>query len=146
MIENFERQDENAKRLKFIYGLITEKCREVLDLWARSYTMEEIRDRLGYKNTQIVMNKKNTCLKRISQQLKKLNELSFTPVVRLSSLLEFYFIENTIQGKIFVDIYNFNHFYFTDSSHCCLLSQLFCQESTVDLAVSSDINTLVGFN
>lgn len=71
LIENFEKQNENAERLKLIYALITEKCRNVLELWARGYKMEEIRIRLGYKNTQIVMNKKNTCLKSISKQIQE---------------------------------------------------------------------------
>ncbi len=71
LIEKFEKQNENAERLKLIYALITEKCRSVLELWARGYKMEEIRIRLGYKNTQIVMNKKNTCLKNINKQLQE---------------------------------------------------------------------------
>ncbi len=71
LVENFERLNANKERLKLIYSLVTEKCIKVLDLWARGYNMEEIRVQLGYKNTQIVMNKKNSCLKRIHKQLEE---------------------------------------------------------------------------
>ncbi|MBL4707319.1 MAG: hypothetical protein JKY48_02620 [Flavobacteriales bacterium] len=72
LIEKFEMQNENSKTLNFIYSLITDICRDVLNLWARGYSMVEISNRMGYKNSQIAMNKKNTCLKGIIEQIKRI--------------------------------------------------------------------------
>ncbi len=55
--------------LEFLMQNLKEKCKEVLNLWALSYSMTEIAEQLGYTNTQVVMNKKNLCLKELRQQL-----------------------------------------------------------------------------
>jgi len=69
-VDQYENLQENKMKLMQIYELITDKCKLVLDLWSRGFSMEEIRVNLGYRNKQIVMNKKNTCLKRIIDVLR----------------------------------------------------------------------------
>lgn len=67
--------EENEITAELSHGLdilmtnLKDKCKEVLQLWSLSYNMEEIKDKLGYKNTQVVMNKKNLCLKELRKQL-----------------------------------------------------------------------------
>jgi len=72
-IERFEKLNENKTRLEHVYSLITGKCKEVLTAWSSGYTMREIAAKLGYKNPQIAMNKKNTCLKTAIQRLHNEN-------------------------------------------------------------------------
>jgi len=46
---------------------LAEKCKEVLTLWSMKYSMKEIAKRLGYKNEQVVRNRKNLCMKALKQ-------------------------------------------------------------------------------
>jgi RNA polymerase sigma factor (sigma-70 family) len=48
---------------------LKDKCKEVLKLWSLSYNMTEIAEKLAYTNTQVVMNKKNLCLRELRKQL-----------------------------------------------------------------------------
>lgn len=73
LIDKFEQQNENNVTLKSIYALLTDKCRAVLELWALGLSMDEIKDKMGYKNAQIAMNKKNRCLKGIIEKVKSWN-------------------------------------------------------------------------
>jgi RNA polymerase sigma factor (sigma-70 family) len=68
-IDRFEKLNENKTRLERVYSLITGKCKEVLNAWSCGFSMKEIAEKLGYKNSQIAMNKKNTCLKTAIERL-----------------------------------------------------------------------------
>ena len=46
-------------------------CQKVLRLWAQHFSMTEIANELGYKNSQIAMNKKNRCLGKLRDSLEK---------------------------------------------------------------------------
>lgn len=72
-IERFEKLNENKVRLERVYGLITGNCKNVLSAWAAGYSMKEIAIKQGYKNAQIAMNKKNTCLKAVIQRIQNEN-------------------------------------------------------------------------
>ena len=48
-----------------------ESCQKVLRLWALHYSMTEISTELGYKNAQIAMNKKNKCLTKLKEVVRK---------------------------------------------------------------------------
>ena len=61
--------EELSHGLDLLMNNLKEKCKEVLKLWSLSYTMKEIADKLGYSNTQVVMNKKNLCLKELRKHL-----------------------------------------------------------------------------
>lgn len=67
--EENEITTELSQGLEILMANLKDKCKEVLQLWSLSYNMEEIRDKLGYTNTQVVMNKKNLCLKELRKQL-----------------------------------------------------------------------------
>ena len=53
-----------------IFDNLKEKCRDVLHLWSLSFSMKEIAERMRYKNEQIVMNKKNLCLRELKEMIK----------------------------------------------------------------------------
>lgn len=59
----------NEKELKEEVALLLEQigtaCKKVLEMWSRHYSMTEISAQLGYKNSQIAMNKKNKCLTKL---------------------------------------------------------------------------------
>ena len=61
--------EENVLTIELKTGLdilmtnLKDKCKEVLKLWT------EIAEKLGYTNTQVVMNKKNLCLRELRKQL-----------------------------------------------------------------------------
>ena len=66
---------ELSQGLEILMTNLKDKCKEVLRLWSLSYSMEEIRNKLGYTNIQVVRNKKNLCLKELRQQLTDNPEL-----------------------------------------------------------------------
>ncbi len=55
--------------LDVLMSRLKDKCKEVLNLWSLSYNMTEIAEKLGYTSSQVVMNKKNMCLKELRKQL-----------------------------------------------------------------------------
>ncbi len=55
--------------LDMLMKKLKDKCKEVLNLWAWSYNMQEIAEQLNYSNAQVVMNKKNLCLKELRKLL-----------------------------------------------------------------------------
>ena len=57
--------EEQKGLLRQLFGQLREKCSEVLFLWAGGYSMDEIASQLDYGNAQVVMNKKNKCLKQL---------------------------------------------------------------------------------
>lgn len=60
---------ELRHNLEFLLDGLKDKCREVLNLWAYSYSMSEIAQMLAYSSPQVVMNKKNLCLKELRKIL-----------------------------------------------------------------------------
>ena len=69
---------ELSEGLEILMNNLKDKCKEVLKLWSLNYSMKEIGHKLGYSNPQVVMNKKNLCLKELRKQLSdnpKLREL-----------------------------------------------------------------------
>lgn len=60
---------ELAQGLEVLMNNLKDKCREVLKLWSLSYSMEEIKNQLGYSTAQVATNKKNLCLKQLRKQL-----------------------------------------------------------------------------
>ncbi len=57
--------------LEELLNSLAKKCKEVLTLWSMKYSMREIAKRLGYKNEQIVRNRKNLCMKALKQLVSK---------------------------------------------------------------------------
>ncbi|MFT5817503.1 MAG: RNA polymerase sigma factor (sigma-70 family) [Lentimonas sp.] len=55
--------------LDFLMTNLKDKCKEVLQLWSMSFSMTEIAEKLDYTSSQVVMNKKNLCLKELRKQL-----------------------------------------------------------------------------
>jgi RNA polymerase sigma factor (sigma-70 family) len=62
---------ELSQGLEILMNNLKEKCKEVLKLWSLSYSLEEIKNKLGYSNPQVVANKKNLCLKELRKQLNE---------------------------------------------------------------------------
>ncbi|PCJ65171.1 MAG: hypothetical protein COA58_09920 [Bacteroidetes bacterium] len=71
--QNLYEESVLTKELKsgidFLLSNLKDKCKEVLQLWSLSFNMTEIAEKLGYSNTQVVMNKKNLCLRELRKQL-----------------------------------------------------------------------------
>lgn len=63
--------DDQQQQIHQLLGNLKDKCREVLLLWAQKYAMKEIAEQLGYRNEQVVRNKKNLCLKELKAQVKQ---------------------------------------------------------------------------
>ena len=66
---------EQRQLLWQLFDQLREKCREVLFLWASSYSMGEIATQLDYGNAQVAMNKKNKCLKQLHQLMEERPEV-----------------------------------------------------------------------
>jgi RNA polymerase sigma factor (sigma-70 family) len=52
-----------------IFELLREGCKDVLMMWASSFSMQEIAAQLNFSNAQVAMNKKSKCLKQLHQLL-----------------------------------------------------------------------------
>jgi RNA polymerase sigma factor (sigma-70 family) len=63
----FFTQDELQEEVKFLLGRLGEACEKVLNMWSHSFSMKEISLKMGYKNPQIAMNKKNKCLTKLKE-------------------------------------------------------------------------------
>lgn len=63
--------DDHQRQIHELLGNLKDKCREVLLLWAQKYAMKEIASQLGYRNEQVVRNKKNLCLRELKEQVKQ---------------------------------------------------------------------------
>ncbi len=65
----------NQKQLKdvvnLLLGRLGDSCGRVLRLWSMHYSMTEIANELGYKNSQIAMNKKNKCLTKLKEMVRE---------------------------------------------------------------------------
>lgn len=64
------------KGLDILLGTLKEKCRNVLRLWAMSYSMDEITEKLGISSSQVAMNKKNLCLKELRNTIAEKPQLA----------------------------------------------------------------------
>lgn len=64
------------KGLDVLMSTVKEKCRNVLRLWAMSYSMDEIAEKLNMSSPQVVMNKKNLCLKELRNTLEEKPKLA----------------------------------------------------------------------
>ncbi|MEL6135767.1 MAG: sigma-70 family RNA polymerase sigma factor, partial [Bacteroidota bacterium] len=62
-------EEDQLTQLQSFLGKLKDKCKDVLNLWARHYSMKEIAEMLGYQNAQVVRNKKNQCLKEVKHKL-----------------------------------------------------------------------------
>ena len=72
--------EEQKTLVLSLFDHLKMKCKEVLYLWALNYSMKEIAAKLDYNNDQVVMNKKNLCLKELKEKLK--SDPSFINKVR----------------------------------------------------------------
>lgn len=65
----------NSEQLQEEVNLLLERlgnaCKRVLRLWASHFSMTEISVQLGYKNSQIAMNKKNRCMNKLKEVAKE---------------------------------------------------------------------------
>lgn len=62
-------QEHQKELFKRLFGYLGEKCRQVLEMfYYRSFSMESIADRLGYKDSDVAKKKRYECI----QKLKKL--------------------------------------------------------------------------
>ena len=55
--------------VSFLLNQLGNACKMVLELWAKHFSMTEISKELGYKNSQIAMNKKNRCMGKLKEVL-----------------------------------------------------------------------------
>jgi hypothetical protein len=60
---------EQKSWLEKIFTLLREGCKDVLMMWASSFSMQEIAAQLKFSNAQVAMNKKSKCLKQLHQLL-----------------------------------------------------------------------------
>ena len=71
-------EEEQKSLIENLFDKLRSKCKETLYLWGQSYSMQEIADELGFKNSQVAMNKKNKCLNELRNLMKE-----NTSVIRL---------------------------------------------------------------
>ncbi len=62
--------DERRDLIMSLFDHLKSKCKEVLYLWALSYSMKEIAREMEYKSDQAAMNKKNLCLKELHSRIQ----------------------------------------------------------------------------
>lgn len=67
---------ELKEEVSFLLNRLGNACKMVLELWAKHFSMTEISTQLGYKNSQIAMNKKNRCLGKLKEILGNNTTLS----------------------------------------------------------------------
>jgi RNA polymerase sigma factor (sigma-70 family) len=68
---DFFSEGELKKEMSSLLGQIGGTCKKVLKMWSEHYSMTEISEHLGYKNSQIAMNKKNKCLTKLKEIVKQ---------------------------------------------------------------------------
>ena len=64
------------KSVDILMSTLKQKCQDVLHLWAMSYSMTEIAEQLNMSSSQVVMNKKNLCLKELRNQIEAKPQLA----------------------------------------------------------------------
>lgn len=63
-------EQQIKSEVSFLLSSVGEACKKVLEMWAQHYSMQDISVQLGYKNSQIAMNKKNRCLTKLKEIVK----------------------------------------------------------------------------
>lgn len=63
-------EQQIKSEVTFLLTSLGEACKKVLELWSQHYSMTDISAQLGYKNSQIAMNKKNRCLTKLKDIVK----------------------------------------------------------------------------
>ncbi len=58
-------QAETGSILADLLARLHQGCREVITFWSQHYSMDEIAKAMGYKNSQVAMNKKSNCFKQL---------------------------------------------------------------------------------
>ena len=64
-------EKELKEHVSFLLNQLGNACQMVLTMWAKHFSMTEIASQLGYKNSQIAMNKKNRCLGKLREILEE---------------------------------------------------------------------------
>ena len=62
-------EKDKSKIFEYLMSQLKGGCRKALDLWSHGFSMKEIAERMGYKNDQIAMNKKNKCRKYFKKMI-----------------------------------------------------------------------------
>ena len=62
---------EIKETVNSLLSRLGDACQKVLRMWSLHYSMAEIATELGYKNSQIAMNKKNKCLTKLKDMVRK---------------------------------------------------------------------------
>ncbi|MFK7784847.1 MAG: RNA polymerase sigma factor [Crocinitomicaceae bacterium] len=68
-LQLFNEQQIKAE-VSYLLSSVGEACKKVLEMWSQHYSMQDISVQLGYKNSQIAMNKKNRCLTKLKEVVK----------------------------------------------------------------------------
>ena len=68
-LQMFNEQQIKAE-VSYLLSSVGEACKKVLEMWSQHYSMQDISIQLGYKNSQIAMNKKNRCLTKLKDIVK----------------------------------------------------------------------------
>lgn len=63
--------EQLADEVNFLLEKLGNACKVVLKLWASHFSMTEISTQMGYKNSQIAMNKKNRCMTKLKEITKE---------------------------------------------------------------------------
>ena len=63
-------EQQIKSEVAFLLTSVGEACKKVLEMWSQHYSMTDISAQLGYKNSQIAMNKKNRCLSKLKDIVK----------------------------------------------------------------------------
>ena len=63
-------EQQIKSEVSYLLSSVGEACKKVLEMWSQHYSMQDISVQLGYKNSQIAMNKKNRCLTKLKEIVK----------------------------------------------------------------------------
>jgi len=63
-------EQQIKSEVSYLLSSVGEACKKVLEMWSQHYSMQDISIQLGYKNSQIAMNKKNRCLTKLKDIVK----------------------------------------------------------------------------
>ncbi|PCJ65176.1 MAG: hypothetical protein COA58_09945 [Bacteroidetes bacterium] len=62
--------NDMEETVEILMSTLKKKCQDVLHLWALSFSMVEIATKLKMSSSQVVMNRKNLCLKELRSQIE----------------------------------------------------------------------------
>ena len=67
-------QEERRQKLRSLVDQLNESCKKILRMaFYEELTNQEIKERLGFKNDQVVRTKKSKCVRALSDLIKKNN-------------------------------------------------------------------------